>query len=94
MQADDTRAGRAYGWGADTRSMDWQTSHRSRTESLHKIGELLEVNDRGVAVAHTDTQHRRRYGGFPEEVHTDEMRFYPWEQVSVIRYIEQEQDAG
>jgi len=57
------------------------------------IGELLEVNDRGVAVAYTDTQRRHRYGGFPEEVQTDEMRFYPWEQVSVIRYIEQEQDA-
>ena len=58
------------------------------------VGELLEVNDRGMAVAYTDTQHRSRYGGFPEEVQADEMRFYPWEQVGVIRYVKQDQDAG
>ena len=57
------------------------------------IGELLEVNDRGIAIAYTDTQRRRSYGGVPEEVQADEMRFYPWVHVGVIRYVEQEQDA-
>ena len=57
------------------------------------IGELVEVNERGIAVAYTDTQHQRSYGGIPEEVQAEEMRFYPWEQVGVIRYVEQEQDA-
>ena len=58
------------------------------------IGELLEVNHRGIAVAYTDTQHQGRYGEFPEEVQADEVRFYPWEQVGVIRYVEQDQNAG
>ena len=69
----------------------------------HSItGELIEVNDRGVAVAYKDTykdteQHterRRGYGGFAEDVQTDEIRFYPWEQVRVLRYVEQEQETG
>jgi len=58
----------------------------------HLVGVLTEVNDRGVVISYTGTQ-RRTQGGFPKEVEveTHEARFFPWEQVQLLRYVEEEQ---
>ena len=45
-----------------------------------------------MVVSYTGTQ-RRTLSGFAHEVEveTHEARFYPWEQIQLLRYVEEEQ---